>query len=57
MATNEDVFKTLLYTSDPYISSLRKPYVRNVKDLDVPEGDSTFTPEVILVRNSEDNNN
>lgn len=66
IATNEDVFKTLLYTSDPYVSSLRKPYVRNVKDLDeealsllkvVPEGDPTFTPEVILVRNSEDNNN
>lgn len=30
-ATNEDVFKTLLYTSDPYITSLRKPYVKNVK--------------------------
>lgn len=25
-ATNEDVIHTLLYTSDPYITSLRKPY-------------------------------
>lgn len=33
-ATNEDVFKTLLYTSDPYITSLRKPYAKNVKDLE-----------------------
>lgn len=33
-ATNEDVFHTLLYTSDPYITSIRKPYVKNVKELD-----------------------
>lgn len=58
-ATNEDVFKTLLYTSDPYITSLRKPYVRNVKELEeealsllnvAPESEPTFTdpdPEVV----------
>lgn len=33
-ATNEDVFHTLLYTSDPYITSIRKPYIKNVKELD-----------------------
>ena len=35
-ATNEDVFHTLLYTSDPYISSYRKTYEYNksVKALD-----------------------
>ena len=33
-ATNEDVFHTLLYTSDPYITSIRKPYSKNIKELD-----------------------
>ncbi|CAH2091615.1 unnamed protein product [Euphydryas editha] len=33
-ATNEDVFHTLLYTSDPYITSIRKPYAKIVKELD-----------------------
>ncbi|CAH2094016.1 unnamed protein product [Euphydryas editha] len=33
-ATNEDVFHTLLYTSDSYITSIRKPYRKNVKELD-----------------------
>lgn len=33
-ATNEDVFHTLLYTSDPYITSIRKPYIKNIKQLD-----------------------
>lgn len=33
-ATNLDVFHTLLYTSDPYITSIRKPYLKNVKELD-----------------------
>ena len=35
-ATNEDVFHTLLYTSDPYISSHRKTYEysKSVKALD-----------------------
>lgn len=33
-ATNEDVFHTLLYTSDPYITSIRKPYVKNFMELD-----------------------
>lgn len=33
-ATNEDVFHTLLYTSDPYISSLRKTYSKSMKALD-----------------------
>lgn len=28
-ATNEDVLHTLLYTSDPYISSLGKPRTKN----------------------------
>lgn len=28
-ATNEDVFHTLLYTSDPYITSIRKPYKKS----------------------------
>ena len=32
--TNEDVFHTLLYTSDPYITSIRKPYNKNVQELD-----------------------
>lgn len=32
-ATNEDVLHSLLYTSDPYITSLRKPY--NKKNLDL----------------------
>ena len=31
---NEDVFHTLLYTSDPYITSIRKPYNNNVQELD-----------------------
>ena len=36
LATNEDVFHTLLYTSDPYISSHRKTYEysKSVKALD-----------------------
>jgi hypothetical protein len=34
IATNQDVFHTLLYTSDPYITSIRKPYEKNVKELD-----------------------
>lgn len=33
-ATNEDVLHTLLYTSDPYISSIRKTYKRNIQRLD-----------------------
>ena len=32
--TNEDVFHTLLYTSDPYITSIRKPYNKHVQELD-----------------------
>ena len=32
--TNEDVFRTLLYTSDPYINSIRKPYNKNLQELD-----------------------
>ena len=31
---DEDVFHTLLYTSDPYITSIRKPYNKNVQELD-----------------------
>ena len=34
LETNEDVFHTLLYTSDPYITSIRKPYNKNVQELD-----------------------
>ena len=30
-ATNEDVLHTLFYTSDPYISSIRKKYIKSVK--------------------------
>ena len=30
--TNEDVFHTLLYTSDPYITSIRKPYNTNTSN-------------------------
>lgn len=33
MATNEDVVHTLLYTSDPYITSLRKPYQKKSIEL------------------------
>lgn len=33
-ATNEDVFHRLLYTSDPFITSLRKPSLNQVKDFD-----------------------
>ena len=32
--TNEDVFHTLLYISDLYITSIRKPYNKNVQELD-----------------------
>ena len=32
--TNEDAFLTLLYTSDPYITSIRKPYNKKVQELD-----------------------
>lgn len=51
-ATNEDVFKRLLCTSDPYLSSLRKPYFRTVKYLEIEalsllkvtdESEPTFT--------------
>lgn len=31
-ATNEDVFNRLLYTSDPYVTSIRKPPVKLIKD-------------------------
>ncbi|KAK5648056.1 hypothetical protein RI129_002948 [Pyrocoelia pectoralis] len=33
VSTNEDVFHTLLYTSDPYITSLRKSYRKMSKEL------------------------
>lgn len=33
-STNEDVFNYLLYSSDPYISSLRNKYSKYVKTLD-----------------------
>lgn len=51
-ATNEDVFHTLLYTSDPYISSLRKTYNKSVKALDedtldlLKVNELNFDPEV-----------
>ena len=32
--TSEDVFHTLLNTSDPYITNIRKPYNKNVQELD-----------------------
>lgn len=34
LATNEDIFNRLLYTSDPYVTSFRKPYAKLTKYLD-----------------------
>lgn len=33
-ATNEDVFNRLLYTSDPFVSRIRKPYIKSVGEHD-----------------------
>lgn len=49
--TNEDVFRTLPYTPDPYISSIRKTYIRHhksVKEFDEDIVDLLKVNELIL---------